>query len=72
MLRSILIRDLFTKFVWIEDEMVWNLMECRKFLKSTLIVGLPEHLLELCFDGVQRDMSFNVSLRKTAALGKNF
>ena len=31
MLRSILIRDLFTKFVWIEDEMVWNLMEIRKF-----------------------------------------
>ena len=31
MLWSILQRDLFTKFVWLEDEMVWNLMECRKF-----------------------------------------
>ena len=31
MLWSILLRDLFTKFVWLEDEMVWNLMECRKF-----------------------------------------
>ena len=72
MLWSILQRDLFTKFVWLEDEMVWNLMECRKFEVHSDCRASRAPIGAMFPWSPKGTCPSMFLLRKTAALGKNF